>query len=240
MYSKRLGLISVLSAMWALAAPALAADRCSPPRDLAPFPTHAAPASEIQRGVNIAYYLLALNWTPEWCRTNGEGITAQKMECGRPFGFTLHGLWPNGVGKPYPRYCSPVGGIDPATVRQMYCRTPSAELLQHEWAAHGACGWTDPRVYFAQARRLYDQLALPRIETIPTRDLTAGAVRRAFIRRNPTLRADQIYVQLDKDQRLTEVRLCFDLHYRMMSCMGGVGAPDPAPIRLTPSVTRAF
>ena len=136
-----------------------------------------------------AVYLLALNWTPEWCRSGGSGATAKEMECDRPFGFTLHGLWPNGLGKPYPRYCRPVGGLDAATVRQMYCRTPSPTLLQHEWQAHGTCAaWPTAQAYFGQAARLFDQLKMPKIETIAPGGLTAGAVRAAFVARNPWLK----------------------------------------------------
>jgi ribonuclease T2 len=239
MHCKRLALAFVLAAMLPAGA-ALAEPACLPPADLAPFQDRPPPADEVQRGVVIVEYLLSLNWTPEWCRTNGEGITAQKMECGHPFGFTLHGLWPDGQGKPYPRFCNPVGGIDAGTVRKMYCRTPSPELLQHEWAAHGACGWTDARVYFGQSAKLYDRIVMPKIEAIAPDALTAGAVRQAFMARNPWLSADKIYIQLDKGQRLTEVRLCYDLAFKPAACLSGTGAPDPVHIRLTPSATRAF
>jgi ribonuclease T2 len=239
MRPKRL-IIAFVLAMALGPAVAAAGPACRPPTDLAPAPALARPPGEIQKGVVIVSQLLAINWTPEWCRTNGQGITAQRMDCDRPAGFTLHGLWPNGVGKPYPRYCEPVGGLRPATVRRMYCRTPSAELLQHEWAAHGACGWTDADAYFAQAARLFDRVALPRIETIAPGDLTAGAVRRAFMARNRWLKADMIFVQTDRSDRLTEVRLCYDARFRPAACIGGTGTPDAAHLQLTPSATGAF
>jgi len=187
-----------------------------------------------------ATYLLSINWTPEWRRTNGQGITAQHMECRHPFGFTLHGLWPNGIGKPYPRYCTPVGQLPAAIVRRMYCRTPPPELLQHEWQAHGGCGWTDPDKFFALAARLYDRIAMPRVEDIAPGALTAGAVRRAFEGKNPWLRPEMIYVQTDRDDRLTEVRICYDLKFRPSACLGGNGAPDRVALKLTPSLSRAF
>ncbi len=217
-----------------------AAPACAPPADLKAFPFAPPPPEEITSGVRIATYLLSLNWTPEWCRTNGEGITAQHMECGHPFGFTLHGLWPNGIGKPYPRYCTPVGQLKLATVRRMYCRTPSPELLQHEWQAHGGCGWSDPDRFFAVGARLYDRIVMPKIERIAPDMLTAGAVRAAFVARNPWLSASMVYVQTDRSQRLTEVRICYDLRFRPMACLGGNGTPDPVKLTLTPSLTRAF
>ena len=191
-------------------------------------------------GIANAYYLLAINWTPQWCRTAGVRTTGQKMECSRPFVFTLNGLWPNGVAKPYPRFCRPVGGLDPATVRRMYCRTPSPELLQHEWQAHGSCGWTDPKAYFTRASQLFDHVTLPKIEGIAADRLTARAVRDAFIAKNPWLTSNEIYVQTTRAEELTEVRLCYDLRFRPTGCPGGNGAPGRVHIRLAPSRTRAF
>jgi ribonuclease T2 len=122
----------------------------------------------------------------------------------------------------------------------MYCRTPSPELIQHEWAAHGACSWTDPQAYFARAAQLYDRIARPPIETIAPEALTAGAVRRAFMAKNPWLQPTMIYVQADREQRLTEVRLCYDLAFKPRACIGGAGAPDTQALHLTPSLTGAF
>ena len=162
------------------------------------------------------------------------------MECDRPFGFTLHGLWPNGAAPPYPRFCHPVGGLDANTARQMFCRTPSPTLLQHEWQAHGACGWTDAKAYFGQAARLFDAVVIPKIETIPADRLTAGAVRAAFIARNPAFAPQDVYIQTTRAEELTEVRLCYDLKFKPAACPGGTGAPDRVRLRLAPSRTGAF
>jgi ribonuclease T2 len=233
--------LAILGAVMAIAPTAAAAPACIAPRDLQPWPVQTPPPGEVQSGVTIAYYLLTISWAPEWCRTNGQGsATAQRLECGKPFGFVLHGLWPNGSAPPYPRYCRPVGGIPARLVRQMYCRTPSPELLQHEWAAHGACGWTDPQSYFKQSSRLYDRVVMPRVEKIPADELTAGVLRQAFTARNRWMRPDMIWVQTGEAQRLTEIRICHDLKFRPMSCTGGLGAPDSQRLRLTPSATRAF
>jgi len=240
MHLKRLGLAAVLSAAIAPSG-ALAAAHCDLPRDLRPGPVRTPPPGEVQAGVVNAYYLLAISWSPEWCRTNGEGDTAQRLQCdGEARGFVLHGLWPNGVAKPYPRYCRPVGGLDAQTVREMFCRTPSPELLQHEWQAHGSCAWPDAKAYFRQEAALYDRVAMPRIEAIPRNELSAGAVRRAFVAANPWLRPQNIFVGVDKGRRLKEVRLCYDLKFKPMACMGGVGTPDVVRIRLTPSRSGAF
>jgi ribonuclease T2 len=236
----RLSLLALAAALSAPSPPALAAPACVRPGDLAPAPVVVPPAGEVVSGVTIAYYLLSLNWTPQWCRTMGVGATAQKMECAAAFGFTLHGLWPNGVAKPYPRFCRAVGALNASAVIEMYGRTPSPELLQHEWQAHGSCGWSDPRAYFGRAAKLYDRLVMPKIETIAPAALTAGAVRAAFIGRNPWLRADEIYVQTTRSQALSEVRLCYDLKFDPTACPGGTGVPDGVHVRLAPSRSGAF
>jgi len=231
----------ILAATVAAAAlPAFAAPACSPPPNLAPAPVLNPPPDEVVTGVTTAYYLLAISWTPQWCRTIGQRGTEQQVECDRPLGFTLHGLWPNGSAPPYPRYCRPVGGLDADLVRRMYCRTPSAELLQHEWQAHGACAWPDARAYFGQSAKLFDRVALPKVETIPAGNLTAGAVRAAFIAKNPWLRRETIFVATTRGEDLTEVRLCYDLAYKPAACPGGNGAPDGVRIRIAPSRTGAF
>jgi ribonuclease T2 len=225
-----------------VAAPAVAAPVYAPPPGLTPAPALNPRTDEVVRGVTVAGYVLALNWTPEWCRSGGSGAAAKEMECSHPFGFTLHGLWPDGARPPYPRFCRPAGGLDLATVRGMYCRTPSPILLQHEWQAHGTCAaWDSPQAYFGQASALFDRLTIPKIEQIPAADLTAGAVRAAFVAKNPGLAADGVYVQtLRGSGALSEVRICYDLKFKPAACLSGAGAPDGVHMTLAPSQTGAF
>ncbi|HLZ74229.1 ribonuclease T2 family protein [Phenylobacterium sp.] len=225
---------SVLTAVFALSA--------APPADLKPAPALNPRPDEVVTGVPIAYYVLALSWTPEWCRSGGSGASAKEMECVRPLGFTLHGLWPDGAHPPYPSFCKPTGPLDISLVREMWRRTPSAVLLQHEWQKHGTCAaWPDARAFFAQSAKLYDRIAIPKIEAIAPGELTAGAVRAAFVARNPWLTADEIFVQSRRsDDALSEVRVCYDLKFQPAGCPGGNGAPDRARLTLAPSRTGAF
>jgi ribonuclease T2 len=233
-------LLAVAFGSLALATTAEAAPACHVPPDLKPAPAYEPPAGEVVTGVRLAYYLLAITWTPEWRRMNGKtpAFSPELDPERRPQGFALHGLWPNGAAPPYPRYCRPVGPIPAAVVREMYCRTPSAALLQHEWEAHGSCAWDDPAAYFRQAARLYDRVKLPRIEGRTA--LTAGELRTAFVAGNPWLRREAVFVAADKEGVLSEVRLCFDLAYKVAACPGGTGAPDERRLTLTPSTTRRF
>lgn len=223
-------LIAPVLAVLALAAGSAQAGACRPPRDLAPSPAYAPPASEVAQ-TPTRFYILAIAWGPEWRRTEGQiAATAQKLDDVGTKGLFLHGLWPNGEAPPYPRYCRPVGEILKATVRSMYCRTPSAELLQHEWQAHGACGWTEAQAYFADAARLYDSLRIPRLGGAA---MTAGEIRQAFLRGNPALRADGIIIA-DRDGRFSEARLCYDMAFKPRACPPGQSARPDVRLVITP------
>lgn len=179
----------------------------------------------------ILFHMLAVTWMPETCRNGGDG--QGDMACSGPntFGWTLHGLWPNSDGRPYPRYCRAATRVSDATIRAELCRTPSVDLVQHEWAAHGTCGWETPEAYFAQSERMYDKLARP----TPREGMTAGQLRDAFVAANPGLPRDSVYVATTDRVRLREVRICNDLSFNPRSCPGGeVGAPDATVLTVEP------
>jgi ribonuclease T2 len=217
----------------ALAATADAAPRCNLPTGLRPAPELVPPAAEIVRDVPTAYYVLALTWSPEWCRVNGEAPSEQ-VQCRRNnFAFVLHGLWANGAGDRHPRYCAAAPPLSPATLRRMICTTPSAELLQHEWAAHGTCAWRSADAYYRQALALWTSFERPDLAgLVPT--ATAGSVRDAFIARNPSLPRDSIIVELRSGNRLYEVQLCYDLAFRPARCPAGIETADDVAIEIEP------
>jgi ribonuclease T2 len=184
------------------------------------------------RDVQTAAYMLALTWSPEWCRTRAGARDAQFQCRQNHLGFVVHGLWPNGPGKRHPRYCAPAPAMSVATVRKHYCMTPSAGLLQHEWAAHGTCGWATPEAYFDKAQALWATINPPSLGFTPDRAVTAGDVRDAFLAQNPRLRRSGIYLKVGDGNRLMEARLCYDLQFRPAACRGSLGAPDHARIRI--------
>ncbi len=207
---------------------------CALPQDVSTPPLRSPPADEVHAGVPTAAYLLSLIWSPEECRSYGDRPGAQVQCRANSFGFTVHGLWPNGPARYHPRYCRPVAPVAVATVRANLCMTPSAGLIQHEWAAHGACGWATPVDYFRQERSLRERLDAPDLAPNADGFLTAGQVRDAFIRRNASIPRDGLDVHVGRDNRLEEVRVCYDLAFRYAPCLSGTGAPDRASIRITP------
>ena len=211
--------------------------RCEVPAGLTPARPYAPPADEIVRDVDTAYYLLAISWSPQACRS-GKDYPDPDLQCrDNRFGLTLHGLWPNGPDRRHPRYCGPAPALQPETVRANFCMTPSPRLMQHEWAAHGTCGWSSPEAYFDQAATLWNDLNRPDLEAIPAGRLTAGRVRDAFARANPGLPRNAVTVVLAEDDWLREVRLCYSMTWAPMACPRGTGPADRRRIRLVPSGT---
>ena len=206
---------------------------CYLPKTVVPAPELTPPASEIVRDTPTAFYMLALTWAPEICRTHGDEPAFATQCRQNNFGFILHGLWPDGSEGRHPRYCGPAPALSPATVRRHLCMTPSTVSLQHEWAAHGTCGWASPEAYFADAAALWRKLRLPPMNAT----MTAGQIREAFVKANPGVRRDGVYIK-STDGRLEDVRLCYDLRHRPSACPGGLGAPDEAMLRISPRRPR--
>lgn len=205
---------------------------CAVPPVVTPAPAEIPPADEVHTDVPIAAYLLALFWSPEACRA-GIPESDKKIQCEtNSFGFTVHGLWPNGPDRVHPRYCRPSPPMSSATVKANLCMTPSPWLLQHEWQAHGTCNWDSPEAYFKKEREVRRRLNAPELKPADA-TMTAGQIREAFLKRNKGMTREGLNVRV-KDGRLTEVWVCMDLKYNWAACRGGNGAPDLAVVRVTP------
>lgn len=191
-------------------------------------------ASQPRRVLPIGSYTLAITWTPQYCRSNARDESA-RFQCGsgNRFGFTLHGLWPDGTGEKWPQYCKPAQILSPAVIRENLCATPSPQLLQHEWAKHGTCMDTTSDAYFDQARGLFGRLRYPDMNALSRRRLTAGQLANAVARANPGLRADMMRITATRQGWLDEIWLCMDKRLRFATCpvhQGGLAPGKPVKI----------
>lgn len=220
----------------ALATPAAAnaqALQCSVPGQL-PRPTTEGPTSgEPRRILPIGGYTLAVSWAPEACRGH-----AGDFQCGggNRFGFTLHGLWPDGEGAAWPQYCASAALLPESAIRPNLCATPSVQLLQHEYAKHGTCMGLSPADYFRRSTGLYARLHFPDMAVLAARpDLTAGVFAAAFARANPGMSADMMRLNLNRRGWLEEVWLCLDIRFRWRRCPATQGGAAPsAAVRIEP------
>jgi ribonuclease T2 len=205
---------------------------CAVPREV-PRPSPDLPDDrQPVRRLPIGSYTLAISWSPEYCRT-ARDRAASRFQCGggSRFGFTLHGLWPDGVGKEWPQYCRPTAILPRATIRRNLCATPSAQLLQHEWAKHGTCmaGSTADR-YFARSTAMYRALRFPDMDALSRRPaLTVGALAEEVARANPGMRASMMRVTTTRQGWLDEIWLCADTRFRYRACpahQGGAASSE--------------
>lgn len=225
------------SAMAAIMIPAIAQGQaltCSPPVQ-APRPRPDLPSADQPRRVlPIGGYTLALTWSPEFCR-KATGASA-RFECGggNRFGFTLHGLWPDGIGKQWPQYCTTTSLLPAATIKGMMCSTPSAQLIQHEWAKHGTCTAMTPKAYFSRSDGLYGRLRYPDMDSLSRRPaLTVGQFKAAFASANRTVPASAIRVTTKRGGWLDELWLCLDTRLGYARCKAGTGgARDDTTLKI--------
>ena len=187
--------MAMLAAFMLPAAASAQAYRCAVPTDLAAPRPDLPSLKEPKRVLPIGGYTLALTWSPEYCRKRLHDPAA-RAQCGggNRFGFTLHGLWPDGEGKDWPQYCTATALLPPATIKSMMCATPSAQLIQHEWAKHGTCMGVTPAEYFGKSSRLYAKLRYPDMNALSRGPLTVGQFTAAFAAANPGVPADAIRV----------------------------------------------
>lgn len=218
--------VAAVSLMLVPAAAQAQAPSCSVPVTVERPHLDRASADQPQRLLPIGSYTLALSWNPQACRTRADDA----FQCGggNRFGFVLHGLWPDGLGKEWPQYCRAAPLLPDAVIRRNLCATPSAQLLQHEWAKHGTCmPGARPADYFARSTGLYERLRYPDMEALSRRSLTAGALAAAVAQTNPGLPASAVRVTTTRDGWLDELWLCLDRRFRYDRCRadsGGVSA----------------
>ena len=183
-----------------------------------------------RRVLPIGGYTLALTWAPQYCRDNGDQTSAG-FQCGQGnrFGFTLHGLWPDGVGKDWPQYCRSTGLIPQGVIRGGLCATPSAQLMQHEWAKHGTCmAGESPASYFRRSGQLFARLRYPDMDALSRGALTAGRLAQAIAGANPGLSPDMMRITATRQGWLDEVWLCLDRRFRYARCPAHQGGLKPS------------
>ena len=214
----------------ALCVPAVAqaqAPLCTAPARIERPRPDLASADQPRRLLPIGSYTLALTWSPQFCRGR-QGDDGFQCGGSTRFGFTLHGLWPDGEGTQWPQYCRPTALLPEPTVRAHLCATPSPQLMQHEWAKHGTCmaGYR-PASYFAQSTGLFGRLRFPDMDALSRQPLKAGGLARELARLNPGLPASAVRVTATRDGWLDELWLCLDRSFRYIRCRPGSGGVTP-------------
>lgn len=185
---------------------------------------------------SVTGYTLAASWSPEFCRYRKD-IAADARQCsGREgrFGMIAHGLWPEGRGSDWPQWCPNPRRPSGAELARNLCITPSARLLTHAWAKHGACMTNRPETYLRVSRILWNSLRWPDFDRLSRQPgLTAGDVRRAFADANRRFEPEHVGVRLNPRGWLEELRLCYGKDFLPTKCEARrFGPPDTAPVQI--------
>jgi ribonuclease T2 len=194
----------------------------SVPATTVPTPGPAAPSAT----AGFDFYVLALSWSPTHCASDAGQGRDDDLQCrsGRPYGFVLHGLWPQNE-RGWPAFCAsdaPVR-VKPAVMQAALELSPSEKLVQHEWAKHGTCSGLSQEDYFAAAARAVGQVQIPPALKSPERPLTTtpDEVRAAFLAANPELSRSDLAVTCRRNL-VGEVRVCLDRDLRPRRCSAEV------------------
>jgi ribonuclease T2 len=233
MFIKTLKIIAVIAVSLSSAVAVAQAPQCAIPPTLA-TPRSENPPPGAQRILPLSGFILALSWSPQFCKIRGKDSKfSTQCDAETPFGFILHGLWPDAEGQSEPRWCRKVAPLSKALVRQNFCTTPSPQLQQREWAKHGSCITRDPAAYFASANRLFTSIKAPDMNALSRSPLDARGFITAFVAANPSLPTDAIRLDLSDIGWLEEVRICYGTDYRPRACPRDIGgANDGARVRI--------
>jgi len=227
---------------------AIAQEVCAVPASVeAPSPRR---PDYVNDDLPVDYHALVLSWSPQYCegqRNRRGGANRDAFQCSSTnrFEWVVHGLWPqNGrasSGKDHPRHCQASGALPPTLLKRHLCMMPSADLMQNEWQAHGTCGWSTPDRYFADIDKVYSRLRRPTTADMlgaaanagPNRlvETSAGDIKQAFLKLNPSLPPDSLRVNVASGSRLKEVWVCLDKALKPMACPRG-GTHDRQRVRV--------
>jgi ribonuclease T2 len=203
--------------------------QCRIPQNISNPPRVSRPTDERPRVRDIDGFVLAISWSPEFCKGR-EDDRRSATQCGDldnaatqrrigDFGFILHGLWPEARGSDYPRWCAPVKPLSPRIIAENLCAMPSAYLINRQWAKHGICLTPNPASFFRISRTMFNAVKYPDMDGLSRDDtLTIGRFREAFAKVNPGLTSDMVRIKANRRGWLQEVRICLARNYKPRAC----------------------
>ena len=167
------------------------------------------------------FYVLSLSWSPSFCEAASERGNSgrSQIQCGRPFSFVVHGLWPQ-YERGFPEYCErPSPRLDRNIMSSMLDLMPAPGLIFNEWDKHGTCSGLGARAYFENIRKARAAVKIPEefLQLSESKSISPDAIEAAFIKVNPGLSASAISVTCTS-RRLSEVRVCMSKDLQFRAC----------------------
>lgn len=175
-------------------------------------------AQEDKAGV-FDYYVMALSWSPNWCKLEGDAKGSDQCDARFDHGWILHGLWPQ-YHRGFPSYCrsrerAPSRGQTGAMADIM----GTGGLAWHQWKKHGVCSGLTSKEYYELSREAYASVQRPEVFRKLTKDikLPASVVEDAWLKANPQLKADEITITC-RQGHIQEARICLSRELKPVPC----------------------
>jgi len=168
------------------------------------------------------FYVLALSWSPSFCEAaaeRGNSGRSQQIQCGRPYSFVVHGLWPQ-YERGFPEYCQrPSPRLDRNIVSSMLDVMPAPGLIFNQWDKHGTCSGLGARAYFEGIRKARAAIKIPEqfLDLSEPKTIAPSEIEEAFVKANPGLSSSAISV-VCTSRRLSEVRICMSKEMQFRAC----------------------
>ena len=168
------------------------------------------------------FYVLALSWSPSFCEAaaeRGNSGRSQQIQCGRPYAFVVHGLWPQ-YERGFPEYCQrPSPRLDRNIVSSMLDVMPAPGLIFNQWDKHGTCSGLGARAYFEGIRKARAAIKIPEqfLDLSEPKTIAPSDIEEAFVKANPGLSSSAISVTCSS-RRLSEVRVCLSKDMQFRAC----------------------
>ncbi len=152
------------------------------------------------------FYVLSLSWSPEYCV-----IRPEDRQCGRGYGFVLHGLWPQ-YEKGWPQNCG-AEKLSKPLLQQYPALYPSEKLAFHEWSKHGTCSGLAPEAYLQLSQQLKQSFKTP-VELdhlIQPLRINARQLSQSIVAANPHLNIEALaFLCTGGGRFLQEIHVCYD------------------------------
>jgi ribonuclease T2 len=218
MQSIKIGVLMAFALTIGTSPSSVAGPSCAIPANIALPNVETAPTNQIKK-IPVAGYVLALSWSPQFCREH-QGDPRHESQCdgSPPFGFILHGLWPEGDGRDDPAWCAPTSALPLPQIRANFCMMPSAQLQQHEWAKHGTCMTGEPARYFKAAGLLFNAVRVPDMNALSRQGTTVGNFVKTLSVINTGLPAAAIQIDNGRGDWLKSVNICLGKDFRPRAC----------------------
>lgn len=187
------------------------------------------PISSTTKKNKLDYYVLALSWSPEYCKTHHQLGMQCKRQVQQAYHFVLHGLWPS-----IDKTCTQEKLSD-AVIADALSVIPSKKLIEHEWQKHGRCSGFDPKQFFDLSKQAFTEIKIPdffdHIDTKTTKKVKE--IKTLFLLKNSNLKTDSVRV-ININKELSEIRVCLDKSLQTISCPFPANSNPETEIAITP------